>query len=389
MNRRTLVQLLGFSATALSSQPLRALAKDRVIVAGAGIIGASIAYHLAKRGAQVTLLEKDHPAAGATKNSFAWLNASEKSPRSYYDLNVAGIAGWRRLELDLGSTMLPIQWGGGVQWCKPDAQLTANMKQHVRGRQAWGYPIRLIDSDELRRLLPDADPGEIGAANFADQEGTVDPVVAAKALVAAAESLGAKVIYPCELQDLQTANGRVQSVTTTQGRMETDYLVLAAGNATTALAAKAGLNIPLIESKGILAHTVPQPERLRRVIMPPGADVKQNFDGRVVTGANFGDTGNAQPTAELGEQYIANAARYLPQLKGVRIDYMTLGYRVMPKDGHPIVGLSLQYPNCYAAALHSGMTCAPIVGQLAALEILDQVDVDLLEPYRASRFNGA
>src|ERR1700739_4132361 len=123
MNRRTLVRLLGYSAVAV---PGHALSHDHVIVAGAGIIGASIAYHLAKRGARVTLLEKEHPAAGTTKNSFAWLNASEKSPRSYYDLNLAGIAGWRRLELDLGAS-LPIQWGGGVQWCKPEADLPERM----------------------------------------------------------------------------------------------------------------------------------------------------------------------------------------------------------------------------------------------------------------------
>lgn len=85
------------------------------------------------------LLEKEHPAAGTTKNYFAWLNASEKSPRSYYDLNLAGIAGWRRLELDLGAS-LPIQWGGGVQWCKPEAQLPERMRQHVKERQAWAIP---------------------------------------------------------------------------------------------------------------------------------------------------------------------------------------------------------------------------------------------------------
>lgn len=386
MNRRTLVQLLGYSAATISGGPLRAYARDRVIVAGAGIIGASIAYHLAKRGAQVTVLEKEHPAAGTTKNSFAWLNAFEKSPRSYYELNLAGIAGWRRLELELGAAALPIQWGGGVQWCKPEHGLGEKMKQHVRERQEWGYPIRLIDQEELQRLLPTVTPGEMGAANFADQEGTVDPVVAAKALVAAAQALGAKVVYPCELKDLTFASGRVRSLMTTQGTMEADYVVLAMGNGTSELAAKAGLHVPLIESKGILAHTTPQPELLKRVIMPPGADVKQNKDGRIVTGANFGDTGAAKPTAELGAQYIDAAAKYLPRLKGAKLDYMTLGYRVMPKDGHPIIGRSLQFPNCYVAAMHSGMTCAPIVGQLASLEILDHVDVDMLEPYRPARF---
>jgi len=391
MNRRQLVQILGSTAVTLGGAPLHALTRDHVIVAGAGIIGASIAYHLAKRGARVTLLEKEHPAAGTTKNSFAWLNASEKSPRSYYDLNLAGIAGWRRLELELGAA-LPIQWGGGVQWCKPEAQLAERMKEHVKERQAWGYSIRLIDREDLLRLLPSAapgaTPGDIGAANFADQEGTVDPVVAANALVSAAKSLGAKVIYPCEVKDFRMAEGRVRAVITTQGSMEADYFVLATGNGTTELAAKAGMRVPLKESKGILAHTVPQPELLKRVMMPPGADVKQNFDGRIVTGANFGDTGEAQPTAELGRQYLAAAAQYFPQLRNAKVEYMTLGYRVMPQDGHPIIGRSPKFPNFYVAALHSGMTCAPIVGQLAATEILDQVDVDLLQPYRAARFSG-
>jgi glycine/D-amino acid oxidase-like deaminating enzyme len=199
--------------------------------------------------------------------------------------------------------------------------------------------------------------------------------------------LGAQVIFPCEVKDVKLGDRRVQSVMTTQGEMTADYIVLATGNAITALAAKAGMNVPLKESKGILAHTKPQPELLKRVIMPPGSDVKQNFDGRIVTGANFGDTGSAQPTMELGRKYLETAAQYLPGLKNAAIEYMTLGYRVMPQDGHPIIGRSPQFPNFYVAAMHSGMTCAPIVGQLAAMEILDQAEVDLLEPFRAARFH--
>jgi len=386
MNRRQVVQILGRTLGTLGGASLLAVTRDHVIVAGAGIIGASIAYHLAERGARVTLLEKEHPAAGTTKNSFAWLNASEKSPRSYYELNLAGIAGWRRLELDLGKS-LPIQWGGGVQWCGPEAQLPERMRQHVKERQTWGYSIRSIDREELLRLAPNATPGEIGAASFADQEGTVDPIVAANALVSAAKSLGVTVIYPCEVKDFHLADGRVRAVITTQGSIEADYIVLAAGNGTTELAAKAGMHVPLKESKGILAHTAPQPERLRRVMMPPGANVKQNFDGRIITGANFGDTGDARPTMELGRQYLAAGARYFPQLRSAQVEYMTLGYRVMPQDGYPVIGRSPRFPNFYVAALHSGMTCAPIVGQLAAIEILDQVDVDLLQPYRAARFS--
>ena len=93
MNRRTALALLAATVA-------KGFAKnDRVVIAGAGIIGASIAYHLAKRGANVTVLEKQRPGAGATEKSFAWINSFSKQPRSYYDLNLYGIAGWRRLSL--------------------------------------------------------------------------------------------------------------------------------------------------------------------------------------------------------------------------------------------------------------------------------------------------
>ena len=58
----------------------------------------------------------------------------------------------------------------------------------------------------------------------------------------------------------------------------------------------------------------------------------------------------------------------------------------MPKDEYPIVGFAAGCPNLYVAAMHSGVTLAPLVGQLAATEILDGATVDLLEPFRPSRF---
>src|SRR5271169_1849737 len=89
---------------------------DRIIVVGAGIVGASIAYHLVKRGAKVTIMEAVRPGAGATDKSFGWINATfSKRPRAYFDLNQLGIAGWRRLEIELGSE-LKVQWGGSVAW---------------------------------------------------------------------------------------------------------------------------------------------------------------------------------------------------------------------------------------------------------------------------------
>jgi glycine/D-amino acid oxidase-like deaminating enzyme len=59
---------------------------------------------------------------------------------------------------------------------------------------------------------------------------------------------------------------------------------------------------------------------------------------------------------------------------------------VLPKDGFPIVGFAGGHPDIYVTAMHSGMTLGPLVGRLAAAEILDGVEVDLLAPYRLGRF---
>ena len=89
---------------------------NRIVVVGAGIIGASIAYHLVKRGAKVVIAEAVRPGAGATEKSFGWINATfSKRPRAYFDLNQLGLAGWRRLETELGGE-LKVQWGGSVAW---------------------------------------------------------------------------------------------------------------------------------------------------------------------------------------------------------------------------------------------------------------------------------
>ena len=65
---------------------------------------------------------------------------------------------------------------------------------------------------------------------------------------------------------------------------------------------------------------------------------------------------------------------------------MTLGYRPLPADEFPIVGTGAARPDVYLAVMHSGVTMAPLMGRLAAIEILDGVRAEPLEPYRLARF---
>lgn len=384
MNRREVISFLG--ATVLTTRINKAWASsaDHVVIIGAGIMGVSIGYHMAKRGARVTILEKERPGAGATQNSFAWLNAGEKRPRPYYELNMLGMAGWRRLSLEVGPE-LPLQLGGGVQWIAKSSSLD-RFRKSVAEQESLGYSVRRIGPPELKKLLPAVSPGPISIASFADQEGTVDPLGATQVLLRKAKDLGAKVEYPCEVTGFDLSPNRVQSVRTNKGKIEADHFVLASGNGVPPLAQAVGLTVPLVASPGVLAHTVPLRRLLNRVAITEGVTLKQNPDGRVVTGTDFGGTPCVDPTREEGQKLLTTAARYLPALKEAKLDFVTLGHRVLPKDGHSIIGSSKTFSNVYVVATHSGMTLAPIFGQLAAIEVLDGIKVDLLESFRPDRF---
>jgi glycine/D-amino acid oxidase-like deaminating enzyme len=386
VNRRTYLAASAAALFAAASRPALAQGASgrRVVVVGAGIIGASIAYHLAVAGAKVTVLEKERPAVGATENSFAWLNAGGKRPRPYHTLNLLGILGWHRLEEELGSA-LPLQWGGCVEWVAGD-QAAARLRESIGRQQAWGYPARIIGEAEVRALLPGITPGVVSAASFSDVEGTINPTIANLALLKAAERLGVKVEYPATVTGFDLAGGRVTRVLTPKGAVEVDDLVLAAGLGCQPLAAMLKANVPLESNTGVLAHTAASPIALPRLAFGPGANIKQNPDGSFVTGTDFGGTPDVSASRETGEALLKTATQYVPAIGGAKLEWVTLGHRVLPKDGVPIVGHLGACPNAYVAAMHSGMTMAPLIGQLAAAEVLGGPKADLLEAFRPARF---
>ena len=387
MQRRSVLKLFGGLAfgvlPGVRAQPRR---RDRVAIVGGGIIGASIGFHLARRGADVRLLEKAEPAAGATSKSFGWINAGfSKRPRHYYRLNRLSMLAYRHLERELGAG-LRVKWGGSLAWFDT-AEAGERLRRQVRGRQAWGYPVHLVDDDELQRLEPTVVPGTVSAAAFATQEGSVDPTAATQALLAGARDWGAQIEYPCEVTGLDIRSGRLQGVRTTCGTFEADVIVIAAGVATPRVAAMAGLDVPLKDSPGVLAHTKSTDRILGRVVLAPGAHMKQMLDGRIVTGAGFGGS-PTDTSVEVGERMLDAAARVVPEIENAELDRVTLGWRPLPRDNHPVVGFAPPESDVYLAVMHSGVTLAPLIGNLAAQEILDDVRVDLLESYRLERFGG-
>ncbi len=386
MHRRTLLRLLaGASVTGVSPLAYQSSRRDRIVIAGGGILGASLGYRLAKRGASVTILERTRPATGATANSFAWVNA-KKQPFDYFSLNRLGIDAWRQIDQELRGA-LPIVWGGSVEWT-PDAARAEGMREAVRRYEQWGYPINTIDEAVLRALERHIVPGPVVAADYAPGEAHIDPVGATEVMMAHAAQEGARVEYPTEVTGLDVQGGQLRAVRTTNGDVEADVLVIACGVDTPKIAAMAGLTVPLTRSPGILVHTGPHPPVVGRVVMSPIGNIKQKPDGRIVTGLDFGPSKTEDTSREYGEQFLRRMAAVLPPLRDASVEKVTLGLRPMPADGHPVIGFPAGRRDIYITVMHSGVTLGPLVGRLAAAEILDGVRVEALAPYRVERFTS-
>jgi len=384
MRRRTLLQLVGGVVVAGVRAPaFQSGSRRRIVIAGGGILGANIAYRLAMRGADVTLLERSKPATGATANSFAWINA-KKQPLPYFALSQLGIEAWRELHAEVGSE-LPVRWGGSVEWTNsPDR--AARQRAALRQFQRWGYPVHLIDVGQLRALERNVVPGDVSSIAHAETEGSADPVGVTGVILARAASAGARIRYPVEVVGLDMRSGRLRAVKTTGGDAEADVLVIACGVDTPRVAAMAGLTVPLTRSAGILVHTDPRPRAVDRVLLSPIGQIKQKVDGRIVTGADFGPATAEDTSREYGQQFLKKMSAVLPQLGDASVEKVTLGLRVLPQDGFPIVGFPEGRRDIYITAMHSGVTLGPLIGRLATSEILDDVQVEPLALYRLERF---
>ncbi|KIH90531.1 fructosyl peptide oxidase [Sporothrix brasiliensis 5110] len=320
--------------------------KPHVVVVGAGIVGASIAWHLAARHGQtvtVTVVAPDMDRGGtATPNSFAWLNANFDNARPYFDVRHRSMAHWKDLISAVPGLAELARWNGTVQWQQDEADLARCIEQHAR----WGYPAaRITNAEVLRRepWLADAGLPAWGWAAALPGEGSMEPARAARAMVADARAHGAAV-REATVERLLLEGDRVVGV------------VLPSGHGS-------------IE----------------------GPHMRQTVEGRVIAGRHYsGDSPTADPDAEAHVFFSNVQAMFRSELDGVpcpplELDFYTVGHRPDPDDGLSILGDS-GTPGLTLAVMHSGVTLAAFVGQTLADLVATGTRDKASEQFSLSRF---
>lgn len=399
-----------------------------IIVVGAGIVGASIAWHIARHPSSPTVTIVAEDVGGtATPCSFAWLNASYNNPRNYYDFRRQSVARWRHMGQELPELGKLIQWSGSLivsrfvlfrrripssactfififngyshttQWNLSPDEMTAYLHQHA----AWGYDIHRIEKPALAALEPALDPSTLpywAIHVTSTEEGALEPAAAAKVLLADAQQHhGARLISATATQLLRDGDSAtVCGVVTSAGQtLAADHVVLAAGAGTAELAATVGVRVPLKSPPGLLVHSKPVlppgKQLLQHVVYGPLGHVRQTADGRLLGGSDFagGDPGD-DPAATAREQFetIQNGFREeVVEEANLELEGFTVGYRPTPVDGLPILGPT-GVESLTVAVMHSGVTNAARVGEVLAEYVLMGKKDSALEDFGLARFAG-
>lgn len=356
----------------------------KVIVIGAGIIGALTGLRLAQAGAEVTIIDAGQPAAAASGASFGWINASFHADTDHFNLRLAGMEAHRRLSSELACEA--VQWPGCLCWEQEGAAFDA---QH-RALTGLGYRLRIIDRATFSELEPAVVAPE-RALHFMD-EGVVDLGQLVSHALRAGADLGLRLITGVRATGLDVQAGAVRGVRLAGGVLKADRCVVAAGVATQGLLERVGVALPMLHRPGLVLRSEPLPTLLRHVLVSPGQELRQLPQGELLaptTASHQGDTADSVPETpdRLADQAMARVSKLLNC--PLRWEEVTLAARPVPKDGLPVMG-ACGPDGLYVSTMHSGATLGPLAAELVAAEVLERdltnTQSALVAPYRPQRF---
>jgi len=373
-------------------------------VIGAGVLGVCVAARLAEAGVAVTLLEQGRPGHATTRSSFAWLNANDKAPRAYHDLNHAGMRAWAALSAGLGGA----PWyrpTGNIEWAE-DEPGRAELAARVRRLAGWGYPARLVGAAQAAGLEPSLRlPASVAEAAWFPGEGYLltEPLVSQLAELAVQHGATLLTGEPGRVTGLDTAGGAVRAARTAAGQViPVDAVVCCAGRWVPELAALAGAAspVPLVPwaepgaaAPGLVVQAGPvTPPGPARMVHAPRVYLRPHAGGLVHLEAPDAAVDLHTPRADLRRwagELLRRARRVVRGLDGASVAGYRVCVRPMPADGRSIVGWLPGADGVYAAVTHSGVTLAAHLAGLITAELVSGTAAAELAPYRPSRFTAA
>jgi glycine/D-amino acid oxidase-like deaminating enzyme len=229
-------------------------AVDAVVI-GAGIVGASAAWFLARRGLGVALCEKGRVAGEQSSRNWGFVRQQGRDPAEL-PLIVESLRIWRGLEAEIGESVGFRQ--AGVLYLADDAADLARFEAFLKLAEQYQIDTRLLARAEIEEKLPGA-TGSWKAALTTPSDARAEPGLAAPAIARAAARAGAHVLEGCAVRGLETEAGRVSAVVTEHGTIRTDAVLLAGGAWSKLFCRRHGSTLPQLTVRASVMRTGPAP----------------------------------------------------------------------------------------------------------------------------------
>lgn len=220
---------------------------------GAGIVGISTAWFLAKQGVDVVVCEKGHIAGEQSGRNWGWVRQQGRDTREM-PMIVESLRIWRGLEAEIGEDV-----GYSEQGVLFAARTDRQVEQYcdwIKTATDHGVDSRMLDRKELGRLVRGAAATWRGAL-YTASDGRAEPHKATAAIARAAVRSGASVLTSCAVRGIETAAGRISAVVTEHGTIRAPVVLCAAGAWTSMFCRSLDITVPQLKVRGTVARTAP------------------------------------------------------------------------------------------------------------------------------------
>ncbi|MBN9079572.1 MAG: hypothetical protein BGN87_11675 [Rhizobiales bacterium 65-79] len=360
------------------------------VVIGGGIVGASIAYGLAKSGEKVLLLDEGDVAFRAARGNLGnvWVQGKGATSHAYADLTRNAANRWggfaAALQEETGID-LHFRRPGAFYICFSEEELErrsgmmASINEHATVRSEF----ETVGPEELRRRLPEIGP-EIAGATYCPDDGTANPLFLLRALIKAAAGFGATYLPRRKVVSL-CRDGEGICIETEAGTFHAGRVVLAAGLGNGKLAPQLGMTAPVRPVRGQIMVT----EKVRKFLDFGTNFIRQTVEGGCVFGESSEEAGfDEGTTLSVLRETARRAVTAFPLLRDARVVRAWGALRIMTPDGVPVYQQAPGAGNVFLITVHSGVTLAPFhAGEMAVALRQNRLDPDRYLPFSPERFN--
>ncbi len=378
------------------------VAEVDTLVIGGGIVGLCTARELARAGQDVAVLERNAPHAEASGTNAGSLHvqfqtfgfqdlgdaAAVRAPVSTLALQRDSVHLWDEFANETDAD-IEVAIDGGLT-VADDAASLAHLRRKVALERGAGLQIEMLTGEEARSLAPYLS-NEVVAASLSRDEGKINPMKAAPAVLAAALAAGARVHSHTRMVSISGANGNFE-VRTDRGVFKARRIVNAAGAWAGAVAALAGDSLPVRPNPIQMLVSEPMPPVIpyhlahatRRLTL------KQAASGNLIIGGGWRahyDAGSRslRPSLQGISGNLAVVLRMLPGLGSLHVIRSWTGTAFVTQ---PAIGESARVPGLFHAVAQNGMTLGPAIGRLCADLVLGRTPRRDPKPYSPARFSS-